>query len=296
MRIAVTGSSGLVGGALLPALRVAGHDPVRLVRHEPAAADEVRWAPGERLDPNLLAGVEAAVHLAGAGIGDRRWTEDYKRQVHDSRVLGTRTLVQALTRLDPLPRVLICGSAVGYYGSRGDEELTERSAPGTGFVPGMVQEWEAEAAPAQDAGIRVASIRSALVMAPHGGAFGRLLPLIRLGLGGPLGSGRQWWPWITLEDEVAAICFLLERDVAGPVNLAAPDQATNRAITRALGRAMGRPTVLPAPDFALRVVLGEFAGEILASQRVRPERLLAEGFTFAHPTLDEAAAWTVAGR
>lgn len=294
MRIAITGSTGLIGTALLTRLRETDHDVVRLVRRPPRAADEVTWDP-ERgtVDLDGLRGVEAAVHLAGAGVGDHRWTDEYKRTIRNSRVLGTRTLVAALTTLDPLPSVLVSGSAVGFYGDRGDDELTEASTGGQGFLADVVRAWEAETAPAAAAGIRVALARTGLVMSPEGGAFGRLLPLVKLGLAGPLGDGRQWWPWITLDDEVSALAFLLTNDISGPVNLGSPQPARNGEVTRALGRVVNRPAVLKAPRFALRLALGEFSGDVLASQRMLPERLLDAGFTFRHPDLDTAARWVV---
>jgi uncharacterized protein len=295
MRVAVTGSHGLIGSALVTALREAGHEVIQLVRGTPGGPGQVQWDPdGGSVDLAGLAGVEAAVHLAGAGVGDRRWNDEYKRVIRDSRVLGTRTLVRALTALDPLPRVLISGSAIGYYGERGEEELTEDSARGTGFLSDVVRAWEAETEPAQQAGIRVAHPRTGLVMARSGGAFAQLRLLARLGLAGPLGSGKQWWSWITLPDQVAAIQYLLESDLAGPVNLTAPAPARNVEVIRALASAAHRPAVLPAPGFALRLALGEFAGEILGSQRVLPTRLTTSGYTFQHPDLASAAAWTMA--
>jgi uncharacterized protein (TIGR01777 family) len=297
VKVAVTGASGLIGSALVPRLRASGHDVVKLVRRAPEAADEVPWDPdGGTVEMEGLAGVDAAVHLAGAGVGDHRWTDEYKRTIRDSRVLGTRTLVKALTALEPLPQVLVSGSASGFYGNRGDEELTEDSAGGSGFLADVVRAWEAETEPASAAGIRVAKIRSGLVMSPSGGAFGRLLPLIKLGLGGPLGSGRQWWPWITLEDELGAIEFLLTHDVAGPVNLSAPHPARQKDVVRAIARATHRPALLPAPRAALRVALGEFADDILDSQRMLPRRLVAEGFTFRHPELAGASDWLLRPR
>ena len=296
MKIAVTGSSGLIGTALVTRLHSAGHDVVRLVRRPPRAPDEVTWDP-ERgtVDAAGLQGLDGAVHLAGAGVGDSRWSDEYKRTIRDSRVLGTRTLVRAMTALDPLPRVLLSGSAVGFYGNRGEEVLTESSPGGQGFLADVVRAWEAETAPAREAGIRVATARSGLVMSPGGGAFGRLLPLARLGLAGPLGSGKQWWPWITLEDETRALEYLLTHEIAGPVNLSAPNPGRNIDVTRAIGRALHRPTGLPAPAIALRIALGEFAGEVMASQRMVPRRLQDEGFTFSHPELDQAARWVAAG-
>jgi uncharacterized protein len=294
VKIAVTGSTGLIGTALVTRLHQAGHDVLRLVRHAPRRPDEVRWAPDAgTIDVDRLAGVEAAVHLAGAGVGDKRWTDNYKRVIRDSRVLGTRTLVSALTSLDPRPRVLVSASAVGIYGDRGDEELTEESPAGHGFIADVVRAWEAESEAAAAAGVRVALIRSGLVMTRGGPAFGRLVSLAKLGLGGPLGNGRQWWPWITLEDEVGAIEFLLTHEVSGPVNVAGPDPQRQRDIARALARAAHRPALLPAPAFGLRIVLGGFASEILASRRELPRKLLAAGYTFRYPTLDDAARWAV---
>jgi uncharacterized protein (TIGR01777 family) len=294
MRIVVTGSTGLIGTALVTSLHSAGHEVVRLVRRTPRAADEVAWDPTTgTVDLDGLARVEGAVHLAGAPVGDKRWTEAYKRTILDSRVNGTRTLAEALTKLDPLPRVLVCGSAVGFYGDRGEEILTEDSGPGTGFLAGVVRAWEAAAEPATSAGVRVCFARTGLVFAPRGGALGRLLPLARLGVAGPLGNGRQWWPWITLDDEVRALRFLLEHDLSGPVNLGSPNPARNLDATRALGRALHRPTLLPAPAFGLRLVLGEFAQDVLASQRMLPVRLQDAGFEFRHATVAEAADWVV---
>jgi uncharacterized protein (TIGR01777 family) len=296
VKIAVTGSTGLIGTALVTHLHRAGHDVLRLVRHAPRRSDEVAWDPqAGTVDVARLAGVEAVVHLAGAGVGDKRWTENYKRVIRDSRVFGTRTLVAALTSLDPVPRVLVSGSAVGIYGDRGDEDLTEESPTGQGFITDVVRAWEAETEPAAAAGIRVALIRSGLVMPRGGPAFGRLVQLTKLGLGGPLGSGRQWWPWITLEDEVGAIEFLLTENVSGPFNLAAPEPQRQRDIATAIAKAAHRPALLPAPAFGLRIVLGEFASEILASRRELPRKLQAAGYAFRHPTLEVAARWLVDG-
>lgn len=292
MKVVVSGASGLIGSALVPHLRARGDEVLTLVRREPRRPDEVRWDPtaGE-VDVAALAGVEAAVHLSGAGVGDHRWTDAYKKTILSSRVDSTRTLARALAGLNPLPQVMVSGSAIGYYGERGDEVLTERSAPGDGFLSDVVQAWEAAAGDASAAGIRVAYTRTGLVMSPRGGAFGRLLPLVKLGLGGPLGSGRQWWSWITLRDDVRARAFLLDTEVSGPVNLTAPTPLPQREVTVALARAVHRPAVLPAPAAALRLVLGEFAGDVLSSQRVTPDALLAAGFTFEQPEIEAAARW-----
>lgn len=292
MKVVVTGASGLIGTALVPHLRARGHQVVRLVRRAPGAADEVQWHPGAALDPGSLTGIQAAVHLAGAGVGDHRWTPEYKRTILQSRVDGTRTLVDALTALDPLPQVLVSGSAIGVYADRADQQLPETASPGTGFLAEVVLAWEAEAQRATGPGIRVAMARTGLVMAPRGGAFGRLLTLARFGLAGPMGSGRQWWSWITLDDEIAALTFLLESStIEGPVNLTAPDPRRQADLTRVLAGRLHRPSLLPAPAFALRLVLGEFSQELTASQRVVPQRLLDAGFTFGHPDLDSAADW-----
>jgi len=293
MRVAVTGAGGLVGSALVRELRRQGHDVVRLVRRPARAPDEAGWDPAEgSVDVAGLAGVEAAVHLAGAGVGDRRWTPEYKRTILDSRVTGTRTLVRALAGLDPRPHTLVSASAVGYYGDRGEEILTESSAPGSSFLSDVVRAWEGEALAAADAGIRVVTTRSGLVMSPDGGAFGRLNTVTRLGLGGPLGAGTQWWSWITLEDEVAALGFLLQSpELRGAVNLTSPSPRRQGDIARAVARALHRPSLVPAPGFGLRLVLGEFAGEVLASQRVMPKVLVESGFGFRHPDLDSAVGW-----
>ncbi|ROP45734.1 TIGR01777 family oxidoreductase [Pseudokineococcus lusitanus] len=292
MRVVVAGASGLIGTALRERLAGLGHDVVRLVRREVEGPGEVRWDPSRgRLDEADLEGVDAAVCLSGAGVGDKRWTPAYQREILSSRTETTRTLAEALARTRPRPAVLVQGSAVGVYGHRGEEVLTETSPPGSSFLADVVVDWEAAARPAQDAGIRTAFARTGLVMAPGAGAFGRLLPLVRLGVGGPLGDGRQWWPWITLVDEVDAIVHLLTTEVEGPVNLASPQPVRNVELTRALGKAAGRPTVVPAPRLALRLALGGFADEILASQRVVPEVLAASGFTFTHPDVVSASRW-----
>lgn len=292
MKVAVTGASGLIGSALVPSLEASGHEVLRLVRRPAAGPDECTWDPsGGTVDLARLAGTDAVVHLAGAGVGDKRWTEGYKQKILRSRVDGTRTIVRAMTALDRPPSVLLSGSAVGYYGDRGEEVLLETSARGEGFLADVVTAWEAETAPATAAGIRVALLRTGLVMATGGGAFGRLLPIIKAGVGGQIGDGRMWWPWITLLDEVRAIEHLLETEVSGPVNLGAPQPARNADVTRAVGRALGRPTVVPVPSFALRIVLGEFSSDVTGSQRMIPEVLTASGFDFAHPDVESAARW-----
>jgi len=292
VKVVVCGASGLIGTALRARLEALGHEVVQLVRRDPSGPGEVRWDPARgELDVAALEGVEGAVNLSGAGVGDQRWSPAYQRQILSSRTEPTRTLAEALARLDPRPAVLVQGSAIGVYGHRGEEVLTETSSPGSTFLADVVVDWEASARAAQDAGIRTAFARTGLVMAPGAGAFGRLLPLLRLGLGGPLGDGRQWWSWITLEDEVSALVHLLTSDVEGPVDLTGPAPVRNAELTRALGRAFGRPTLLPVPRAALRVAVGSFADEVLASQRVLPAALLATGFRFAHEDVDAAASW-----
>ncbi|WP_151524125.1 TIGR01777 family oxidoreductase [Serinicoccus kebangsaanensis] len=304
--VAITGSSGLIGSALSQAVRDRGDQALHLVRRDPhPAADlpdgvrEVTWDPGSTLDPGVLADVSGVVHLAGAGIGDERWTEERKQVLVSSRIDGTGTIAQALAELTagdpgaPVPR-LVSGSAVGYYGDRADEVLTEDSAAGEGFLARLCQQWEDSTSPAQDAGVPVAHVRTGIVLSADGGALGRLLPLVRLGLAGPLAGGGAWWPWITLHDHVRALLFLLDhREVTGPVNLVGPAPATQLEVTRALARTLRRPAVLPAPGIALRVVLGEMSQEILASTRAVPDVLADAGFDFAHADLDRAAAWVV---
>ena len=294
MRVVVTGSHGLVGSALVRSLEADGHQVTRLVRGRPTGANQVTWDPTSGIiDGAALEGHHAAVHLAGAGIGDRRWTDDYKAEILDSRVAGTSLLGETLASLDRPPAVLASGSAVGYYGDRGDEELTEQSAPGTGFLAEAVQAWEAAALPAGRAGIRVVRLRSGIVQSTEGGALKRQLLPFKLGLGGRIGSGRQWFSWISIDDEVGAIRHVLDHDsIDGPVNLTAPNPVTNAEFTRALGRVLHRPTLLPTPTPALQLLLGrELVSEmLLGGQRVLPAVLDRSGYSFAHPHLEGALA------
>jgi uncharacterized protein (TIGR01777 family) len=295
VQIAITGSTGLIGKALVRALRDEGLTVIRLMRRPAAAEDEVRWDPFGEVDSAALEGVDAVVHLAGAGIGDHRWTESYKRQVRDSRVEGTRTLARALAGLDRRPAVFVSGSAVGYYGDTGDVAVDESGPSGEGFLAELCRDWEAAAQPAVDAGIRVVHPRTGLVLSREGGLLGKVLPLFRLGLGGRLGSGRQWMSWITVADQVAALRFLIHDGLSGPVNLTAPEPVTNSAFTAAVGRAVHRPAPFIVPAPALRLALGEFADEgALVSQRVLPDRLAKAGFTFRHPDIDTALASVLA--
>ncbi len=291
MKIAVTGATGLIGTALVAHLRDQGHQVVRLVRRAPQASDEAAWDPvAGTVDLGRLSGTQAGVHLAGAGVGEHRWTAAYRQVILDSRVQGTDTVARALAQLDPAPSVLVSASAIGFYGDTADREVDETAPRGSGFLAEVVEAWEAAAEPARAAGIRVVHPRSGLVMARSGGAWARLLPLFRLGLGGRLGNGRQYWSYITLEDEVRALTHLLDSSLDGPVNLTAPAPATNAEITRAMAAALHRPALLPVPAIALRTVLGEFSSEVLGSARVLPTRLLADGFTFRHPDLASAVA------
>ncbi|EYR64757.1 epimerase [Actinotalea ferrariae CF5-4] len=296
MRVIIAGSHGLIGSALVRHLHEGGHDVVRLVRHEVRGADEIAWDPDAgRLDAADLAGADAVVNLGGAGVGDRRWTAAYRRTVLQSRTRPTSLLARTLAEVDGGPRVLLQGSAVGFYGDRGEEVLTEASPGGTGFLADVVRAWEDSTGAAVDAGVRVAHLRTGIVVSRSGGSFGRLLPLLRLGVGGPLGSGRNYWPWITLVDQVRAIEHLLTAEVAGAVNVVGPEPAPQGEVVRAIARELHRPAVLAVPRFALRIAVGEFADDILASQRVLPEVLTASGFTFTHADLAAAARW-VTGR
>jgi uncharacterized protein (TIGR01777 family) len=291
MDVAVTGSTGLIGQALKPALEQAGHRVVPVVRSQ-AAGEAVRWDPDRgEIDAGGLEGVGAVVHLAGEGIGNRRWNAEHKARVKDSRVRGTTLLAETLAKLGKPPKVLVSGSAVGYYGDRGDEVLTESSRPGSDFLAEVCTAWEASADPAREAGIRVAHVRTGIVLSGRGGVLPKMVLPFKFGAGGKLGSGRQWVSWIALADEVAAIVHLLGDDsLSGPFNLAAPNPVTNTDMTKAIGAALHRPTLIPAPAFALKAVLGpEMADELLlVSQRALPTRLLDSGFTFRYPDLDEA--------
>ncbi|AEY88941.1 NAD dependent epimerase/dehydratase family [Streptomyces hygroscopicus subsp. jinggangensis 5008] len=289
-RIAVAGASGLIGSALVRSLTADGHEVVRLVRREPRGADEVRWDPERgRVDAAGLTGCDVVVNLAGAGVGERRWTPEYKRLLRDSRVLGTAALAKAAASLPRPPRVFVNGSAIGFYGDTGDRVVDEDAPPGDGFLSALCVEWEEAAAPVTEAGVRTVFLRTGLVVARGGGAWGRLFPLFRAGLGGRLGDGRQYWSYIALHDEVAAIRHLIDGDgLSGPFNLTAPQPLTNGEITEAMARVLHRPAVFAVPAPVLRAALGEMAGDVLGSQRVVPRRLLESGFRFAFPGIDEA--------
>ena len=294
MKIAVTGSSGLIGGALVPALQTDGHDVVRLVRRTPRTADEHRWDPQHRrIDPGVLADVDAVVNLAGTPIRPRPWTAGYRESVLRSRLDSTATVAEALAeaaRTDPgRSRVLLSGSAVGYYGDTGDAVVDESFPPGEDFLAQVCTQWEAATAPAEQAGVRVAHLRTGLVIGRGALLVQVLGTVFRLGLGGRMGSGRQYWPWISLRDEVDAIRFLLTAEVSGPVNLTGPAPVTNTEFTRSLAAAVHRPALLPVPGPAISLALGEFGrSSVLAGQRAVPAALEAAGYRFGDVTLDAA--------
>ncbi len=293
MKVLVSGSSGLIGSALVASLTGEGHEVVRLVRGDAVspAAGRVPWDPGAgALDLGAVAGTDAIINLSGAGIGDHRWTDGYRREVLESRLNATRLLAHAAAVLEPRPRAFLSASAIGYYGDRGDEILTEESQGGEGFLAGLCRQWEEATAEAEEAGVRTCHLRSGIVLAGKGGALGKQLPLFRLGVGGRLGSGRQWVSWISLSDEVGAIGHVLASALTGPVNLTAPAPVTNAEFTRALAAALHRPAVAAVPRFALRLALGgEMADDmVLASQRVHPTRLQGSGYRFTDPDLAPA--------
>ena len=294
MRIAVTGSTGLIGTALVAALRDGGHRVIRLVRRTPASEDEIAWdplAPTGGLTPGALDGLDAVVHLAGANVAGLRWTAAYKEEIRASRVRGTRALAGALAAASAPPSVLLSGSAIGWYGDTGGREVDESSPAGSGFLPDVVREWEAAARQAEEAGIRVVTMRSGVVMSRRGGVLARMLPPFRLGLGARLGSGTQVMSWITLADYATIVSFLLARpEITGPVNLTTPHPVTNAEFTSALAAAVHRPGLLFLPEPALRLALGGVSSDILASARVMPRRLEAAGYRFRFPDLPAALA------
>jgi len=290
MRIAVTGASGLIGAPLVTALRADGHEVLRLVRGPAGGADEKSWDPARRqLDPAVLDGCDAVVHLAGAGVADHRWTRAYRAQILDSRVDGTTAVAEAMAAAQG-PEVLLSASAVGWYGDTGDRLTDETGPTGEGFLAQVCREWEAATAPAERAGVRVAHLRTGIVLSGAGGALKKQALIARAFLGAPLGSGRQWMSWISLADELAAIRHLLHADVEGPVNLVGPAPVTNREFTRVLNHVVHRPTVpVPVPAPVLRVALGAFADEgVLIGQRLAPAVLERSGFTFAHRDAEQA--------
>lgn len=298
MDVAIGGSSGLIGNAVVSQLALDGHRPVRLVRREPRpGADEITWDPGAgRLDPASLEGMGAVIHLGGAGIGDRRWTESRKSVIYDSRIDSTSLLAGTLAELDQPPTAFLGGSAIGIYGERGDEVLDESSTHGSGFLAGLCQDWEAATAPAQSAGIRTVNLRTGIVLSTDGPFLKRQLPLFKLGLGGRLGNADRWISWISIDDMAASISWLLGAEVEGPVNLTSPNPARNDEFVKTLGLVLKRPTVLPVPTFAPSLLFGrELVDSLLESMRVSPAALTHAGYTFIHSNL-EAALRDVLGK
>jgi uncharacterized protein (TIGR01777 family) len=290
MRIAITGASGLIGTALSRRLKDDGHEVVPVVRRAPGD-NEIGWSVSEnRIDDGAFDGMDGIVHLAGAGIGDHRWTDDYKREILESRTVGTALVANAVAAATNGPKVLLAGSAIGYYGASPDTTFDETSPAGTGFLAEVCEAWEAAAAPATGDGVRVAFLRTGIVLSADGGALKKQLPLFKLGLGGKMGSGDQWQSWIHIDDGVGAIAHLLTSVAEGPVNLTAPNPVTNAEFTKTLGDVLGRPTFLPIPKFGPKLVLGgELADNLLFSgQKVVPTALEADGYEFGHPTLDGA--------
>ncbi len=292
MNILVTGSTGFIGSALVPFLTTGGHRVTRLVRSLPRPGElAVRWDPEVgTVEMAGLEGLDGVVHLAGENLAAGRWTAEKKARIRDSRVQATRLLCESLAGLSHPPKVLVCASAIGYYGNRGDEVLPEESAPGSGFLAGVCREWEAAAAPAAQKRIRVVHMRFGVVLDPVGGALAKMLVPFRLGLGGPIGTGQQYMSWITLDDAVGVVQHALTTDtLQGPANAVAPNPVTNREFTKTLGRVLRRPTMFPMPGFAARLVFGEMADELLlSSTRVEPRRLLAAGYGFRYPELEGA--------
>ncbi|HEY3041515.1 MAG TPA: TIGR01777 family oxidoreductase [Pyrinomonadaceae bacterium] len=291
MKILIGGSHGLVGTALIKSLEAEGHEIFRLVRHYPDSSSEIEWSP-DRYSIALarLEGFDAVVNLAGESIAEGRWTEDKKRRIRESRIKGTKLLGDALANLTNRPKTFICASAVGYYGDRGDELLTETSTPGKDFLADLCVEWEKATALATEKGIRVVNTRFGLILDPNGGALAKMLPPFRLGLGGSIGSGKQWMSWIALDDVVGALKFALaNEELNGPVNFVAPNPVTNAEFTKRLGEALSRPTLFPIPAFGVRLAFGEMADALLlSSQRVEPQRLKATGYQFQYSQLEGA--------
>jgi len=284
-RIAVTGASGLIGSALVGYLKSQGHTVQRLVRRAAVSSEEITWDPiAGTVDMDALAGVDAVIHLAGAGVSDKRWTKKYKSEILNSRLLGTTTIAKAVAIVKP--QVFISASAIGWYGESGNRAVVESDRVGDDFLAAVCREWEATADLAGD--VRTVKLRTGLVLDPTGGALGKMLPLFRFGLGGKLSNGKQWWSWITLHDQIRAIAFLLENKVSGPVNLTSPNPVTNSEFTAGLARAMHRPALFPVPAIALKIVLGGFSAEVLGSKKVLPQALTEAGFTFDYPHISSA--------
>lgn len=290
MRVVVSGASGLIGSALCDSLRADGHEVVRLVRRPPSGAHDVQWRPeSNELDPAVLAGADAVVCLSGANVGAKRWTDSYKQTLRSSRLDTTGTLARTMAGLGAdAPAVFLAGNAIGYYGDTGEQQVDESAPPGDGFLAELCVDWQRAAQPAVDAGVRTAYLRTGVVLAKDSDLIARLRPLVKLGVAGPIGNGRQFLPWISLTDEVRAIRFLLDSDVSGPVNLCAPHPARNKEFTKTFAGLLHRPAVLPVPGFAVRAVAGELGDETVKSQRAVPAALTAAGFSFEFAELEPA--------
>jgi uncharacterized protein len=296
MRVVLAGASGLIGTALSDSLRGDGHTVTTLVRRPPTAPSEVRWRPEQgELDPTVLAAADAVVCLSGAGLGDHRRTSAYQATLRASRIQPVGTIAKTIAGLQDGPRILLSASAVGYYGDTGERAVDESAPHGAGFLAELCADWEAAAAPAEQVGIRVARLRSGIILAGRGPLIARLRPFVRLGVAGRLGTGKQFISWISLADEVAAIRFLLDHEVSGPVNLTAPAAVRNAELIATLARLLHRPAVVPAPAFALRIVLGELAQDALTGQRALPAKLTAAGFAYRHTDVESALRWALAG-
>jgi uncharacterized protein (TIGR01777 family) len=290
MKIVISGASGLIGTQLVAKLSQGGHEVIRLVRRSPKSG-EIQWSPKSgTLDAAALEGADAVIHLSGAGIGDKRWTTGYRKEILDSRTDTTALLAKTIASLSRKPSVFLSGSAIGIYGARNDEQLTEVSTHGTGFLAEVCEQWEAAAKPAVDAGVRTVYLRTGIVLSPKGGALKKLLPLFKLGVGGKFGNGKQWQSWISIDDEIGAIEYLLTANVSGAVNLTAPNPVTNAEFTKVLASVLKRPAIVPVPTFAPKILLGgELADALLfTGQRVIPAALNASGYTFKHTTLESA--------
>ncbi|QQS33882.1 MAG: TIGR01777 family protein [Acidobacteriota bacterium] len=291
MKVLITGASGLIGKALQRSFEEKGWEMLLASRSEPKDDKHIKWTVEEGFsDPERLEGIDAVVHLAGESVNGLRWTDEKKKAIRDSRVVGTRNLVDAISKLNEKPKVFVASSAIGFYGERGDEEMTEPSSAGTGFLPDVSKEWESESRRAEDAGIRTVLLRTGIVLSKDGGALGTMLTPFKFGVGGVVGSGKQWMSWISLDDQVAIINFVIENEnIRGAVNAVSPNPATNEEFTKTLGDVLYRPTILPLPEFAVSMMFGEMGDALLlASTKVLPKRLLDAGFEFKYPDLKPA--------
>ena len=296
MKVAVSGAGGLVGSHLLPVLSANGHEVLPMVRSAPwdsqsSSDSQIYWNPGEgQIDARGLSGVDAVIHLAGENVAQGRWNPAKKHRIRESRVAGTKLICDTLAGLDSKPHTIVCASAIGFYGDHGDDEMTETSLPGRGFLADVCRDWEDSCRDAREAGIRVVNARIGVVLSPEGGALAKMLGPFKMGVGGIVGSGRQFWSWVSIEDVVRALHFaLIEESLAGPVNIVSPEPVRNSEFTRTLGQRLRRPTILPMPALAAKVVLGQMAEDLLlSSTRVLPIRLVEAGYEFRHPTLDVA--------